>query len=411
MSCALARADGPTAREIYFQLPESQRNMTETRHLAFKAALRMNDTAWAAESLELVAKSAEKDPTRLYACVVDAMHAGDDRQAYQALAKVFEMVDSGVPQGVHLPALLRCMIRMVQRSTKEHPNDNRQLNEAVSTMATLFEVAINHTTRFPDVASMFRAEELSWFSKNSYNTALESLEKINPQVILRLCIVSGSLIERLDRDTPPAEKTSLQLRHIFCEYLAMTVLVVLARNEDDIEHSHNCYSNAMKHGEKLRGLISDQMSVQALGDHLKADLVAKHIQSVKFELEASLRLQKWEALTDLFALCWTYDDPKRWSTLADLAFSIHEELCEQKPEVLQKYQQVVLKFTQQILYNSYKPGEPIEKLAKHLRCFFHLTLTKDNGFASGCVDQIIAVAKQVKVSPAVEDRVLGCCRD
>jgi hypothetical protein len=134
-----------------------------------------------------------------------------------------------------------------------------------------------------------------------------------------------------------------------------------------------------------------------LNESIKVDLISKHIQTIKFGLEAALRLSNWEGLPDLFDLCWVYDDPKRWRTLADLAFSIHEELCNQGAEVVQRYQQTVLLFIERVVNKSWKPGEPVEKLAKHLRCLFHLVLTNENGLAAKCMDQVIGVAEQCKM--------------
>lgn len=397
MSCALAQADGTTARELYFTIPESQRNSAETRQLAFKAALRMNDPAWAAESLEAVAKHAGKDPTRLYACVLDAMQANDDKQAYQALSKVLDAYGHKMTSGVHLPALLRCMVRLIRKNLPTPEDDLSQFNESISNLASLLEITVEHTKKTTTSNKDFSADELSWFSKNSYNMAVECLDKVHPKLLHRLCLISSALIERLDRDTPPLEKTNLKLRHIFSEYLAMTAMLVLARHEDNIELAHDQYDIVTNHGQKLRELIRQQMEVKSLNENIRTDLIAKHIQTIKFGLEAALRRGTWEVLPELFDLCWMYDDPKRWRTLADLAFSIHEELCNAGGETLQTYQQTVLVFIERVVNKSWKPGEPVEKLAKHLRCFFHLTLTQDNGLAAKCMNQVIGVAEQCRM--------------
>jgi hypothetical protein len=182
-------------------------------------------------------------------------------------------------------------------------------------------------------------------------------------------------------------------------------MVVIARQEDNIEASNQYDIMVLQHGNALRDLIAQEMGVDMLREDIRTDLIAKHIQSIKFELEATLRLKQWDTLSKLFDLCWKYDDPKRWRTLADLAFSIHERLCSQGPDVIQAYQKTVLLFIERIVNKSWKPNEPVDKLAKHLRCFFHLTLTKDDGLASKCADQVIEIAGRCK---AVRSTALSC---
>jgi hypothetical protein len=357
----------------------------------------MDDGVWAAESLQLVAKQTDNDLTRLYACVLDAVDTGYTISAYQALKTLLDKFNHEKPNGVSLPALLRCMIRLIRKRMKDAKDDPMEMHDAVSTLASLFETAVEHAGRFSTTKNDFDAGELSWFSKNSYNLAIEYLDEMNPAVIHKLCVTASRLIRGLDRDTPPTEKTNLRLRHIFSEYLAMTTMIVLARGEDSIESSHECDRAVMQHGTALRDLIAEEMEVDTLHMNAKADLTAKHIQSIKFELEATLRLRKWDALSGLFDLCWKYDDPQRWQTLADLAFSIHQELCDQGPDVVEAYQSTVLLFIERIVNKSWKPNEPVQKLAKHLRCYFHLVFTKDDQMAGKCADQVIGIAEQCKM--------------
>jgi hypothetical protein len=394
--CSINRGDEATAREVYFRLPESQRNIPETRHLMHKVAMRANDPDFAAECLEMVAKEAGKDPTRLYACVLDALQSDNKQHAFQAMKKVLESYDYKAPKGLHLPALLRCMIRLVKSKMKDVADDLARVNEAVSTMCTLFEAVVEHAKRSKASEEDFNAQELGWFSKNSYNVAIEYLEHVHPSLLIRLCRICGLLIEMLDRDTPPTEKTNLRLRHIFCEYLAMSATIALARSEDSIEQSLDHYIAVAKHGKSLRQIIAEQIEIDSLSDAMKVDLINKHTQSIKFELEAALRLNKWDELSALFDQCWKYEDVKHWDTLADLAFSIHAELCEKGPEAMNTYQKTILQFIERVINKTYRPNEPIIKLAKHLRCLFHLTLAKDDSTAAHCIEQVTTIADKCK---------------
>jgi hypothetical protein len=64
--------------------------------------------------------------------------------------------------------------------------------------------------------------------------------------------------------------------------------------------------------------------------------MSKHFQIVKLELEAVLRLQKWDDLDELFDQCWKSKSLDHYETLADLVLVIHS--CIVKAELDVKYQ-------------------------------------------------------------------------
>ena len=64
-------------------------------------------TTVATDCLDSVCSGSSKDATILYACVLEAQQAGNQRQAATALQRVSEKYDYKTPRGVHLPALLR----------------------------------------------------------------------------------------------------------------------------------------------------------------------------------------------------------------------------------------------------------------------------------------------------------------
>jgi hypothetical protein len=73
-----------------------------------------------------------------------------------------------------------------------------------------------------------------------------------------------------------------------------------------------------------------------LGGSAQSDIISKHFQIVKLELEAVLKLEKWNELDDLFDQCWKYKSPDRYETLADLVLVIHA--CMTQVGVEEKYQ-------------------------------------------------------------------------
>lgn len=73
-----------------------------------------------------------------------------------------------------------------------------------------------------------------------------------------------------------------------------------------------------------------------LGGAAQADIVSKHFQIVKLELEAVLKLERWDDLDDLFDQCWKYKSPDHYETLADLVLIIHSCIAQTKAD--EKYQ-------------------------------------------------------------------------
>lgn len=110
-----------------------------TRFLMFKIAIRGDETDLAAECLNKVFAGSKKDPALLYACVMDAQTVGDKTQTLAALELVLKQNNYAAPEGVHLPALLRCMIRLVVAHMKEKTAAGEDMENAVDQLSKLFE--------------------------------------------------------------------------------------------------------------------------------------------------------------------------------------------------------------------------------------------------------------------------------
>lgn len=97
---------------------------------------------------------------------------------------------------------------------------------------------------------LFSLAELDWFSRNTYNLALKFCTSWNPEQTLRLvqsCLnVSRTSLADFHSDVAqfiglyPAAidlnvTADLSLRRLFCDFLCGSLLIVLARCEDNIE--------------------------------------------------------------------------------------------------------------------------------------------------------------------------------
>ena len=149
--------------------------------------------------------------------------------------------------------------------------------------------------------------------------------------------------------------------------------------------------------------------MHGLDESAKADIISKHLQIVKLELEAVLKLQKWDELDELFDQCWKYKSPDHYETLADLVLVIHG--CIVQAELDIKYQKSeciavsyatkvrltllteVLAVLQKIInIVSRQPESDIPKLSRWLRCLFSLSLPVDADVSLKCIEQAIHIA-------------------
>jgi hypothetical protein len=108
--CALARQDFGSAREAYGSMPDVAKNESLTRFLMFKIAIRCDEVEFASECLHVINSASTKDPTLLYACVLDCQQINNKHQALAALELVLQKLGYGASYGIHLPSLLRLTI-------------------------------------------------------------------------------------------------------------------------------------------------------------------------------------------------------------------------------------------------------------------------------------------------------------
>jgi hypothetical protein len=129
------------AREVYGSLSETAKNDPKTRFLMYKIAIRSGEVELASECLEVVHQASSKDPSLLYACVLDAQQVGDRGLAIEALQLVLEKHQFNPPSTIHLPALLRCTIRLIksQLDSKTASTVESDADMIVDQLCKLFE--------------------------------------------------------------------------------------------------------------------------------------------------------------------------------------------------------------------------------------------------------------------------------
>ena len=120
-----------------------------TRFLMYKVAIRSEDTDLAAECLRIISSSS-KDPTLLYACVLDAQQVGNRHLALAALQLVLEVEgtfdnqSTGPSCTVHMPSLLRSTISLTCAALdgSKHAEGSPEAEANVDKLCKFFEGGI-----------------------------------------------------------------------------------------------------------------------------------------------------------------------------------------------------------------------------------------------------------------------------
>lgn len=178
------------AREAFFQMPAAAQNDPPSRYLSFKLALASNDEELAMESLNVVMKATSKDPTYIYACVLEAQQSAMRHMAVVALQSILDQR----PQGIHLPSLLRCTARLLVTELRGAEKQQVDMTEAIK----VFETAVKCIDDLRRTSNW--RSEIQWWSKNTYNLTIRMCGKTSPEYLLRLLNVCVHFLEAYPND-------------------------------------------------------------------------------------------------------------------------------------------------------------------------------------------------------------------
>lgn len=382
ISLALSQNDTATAREAFFQMPESGRDAISTRYLMYRVGLSSQDEELTMSSLDKIVHKTDENATYLYACVLEAQKSGDRRHTVVVLQKVLEKFNYASPPGVYLPALLRTTALMMM---KELESDSVPVDIALTELCRIFEAAVLqekhfHTTNEERHQPEIYQQELSWFAKNSYNLGLKYCEDASPTLIVRLLQSSLELIKLLRGHDGSAASINLDEREGKCHFLIASASVVLARSEDKIQISKQHYCTVRKH-------VQAYFDIAAADN---ADAMAKGSQLLQFDLEAVLKLETWDDLDGICTKCLQHSNVEHLETFADLVLVTHDHLL--KAGVNRLHHEKVVAVMGKIINQSWRSTNGnVPKLARWLRCVFRITFDADPESSLDVLDQVVAV--------------------
>ncbi|WQF82317.1 Putative meiosis specific protein Spo22/ZIP4/TEX11 [Colletotrichum destructivum] len=397
--CALGGNDTGRARQAFHNMSEAAQNEPMTRYLMYKVALRSADRELATECLERVGTAAGNEPDFLYACVLEAQQVGDRVCAMQAMKQLVNKFEFSETSPVHLPALLRCNIRLAV-SVMESEKDAARQKAVVEEIIVLFEggedivssqpavvaykvVAAKAIQRNPndkDGNRLFTVKELDWFCQNAYNLGLKHWDSWDLERLVRLYNSCLAIAAHYPADIPSEAAGDLAFRTMFCNFVAAAALVSLARVEDIVERQLQHYLVMRRHVKAYNDALEERAG--GLNKRVKDDLTAKLTTLMVFDFEAAMALKKYDALGYIIRTAKTCRDVNALKAMGDIA--LRGRLPGQE-----------LYSTLGVIVNEIWELEKMkgDRLAKYIRCMFQAVQSLDAALGQRLMKQAIEVAR------------------
>ncbi|KAL9030876.1 MAG: hypothetical protein Q9196_001049 [Gyalolechia fulgens] len=311
--CALAKADFATCRNIHHHMSKSTVGDLSTQYLVYKVALRTKDVGLAC--LDAISAGSQSDFTLLYACVLEAQKNGNRLTVIRALSRVLDKRNYATTSDVHLATLLRFVSDDVTkflvcahaRSTtarlliEELDSPKSQEVDCIGELCKVFEaaaaVAEASQQQGPGAKDDFPIAELDWFSRNSYNLALNICTMWEAGSTLRIVQACLAFTSVYLSNGDPQQASDLALRRLFCNFLGCCLLTILARAEDSVEKQLHYYSSLRNTMSGFRAHVGEQLSRMEGG--ARTDLLRKYGCLIMFDFEAAARMGSWTCFGDL----------------------------------------------------------------------------------------------------------------
>lgn len=160
--CALAKNSLQDATSALGTLSPQSWREPMTAYLAFKVAIRVEARDLAEKCLETVAQAPDH-VDYLGACIAESQKTGDISCALSALKTLQERYEYKEPNPIHLPALFRCTIRLLNLLVERQGEDT---NGVVHDLCEVFDAG-KHLFRL----TLSRAPNNSVISRSGAGTA------------------------------------------------------------------------------------------------------------------------------------------------------------------------------------------------------------------------------------------------
>ncbi|GAW15707.1 hypothetical protein ANO14919_051260 [Xylariales sp. No.14919] len=307
--CAIEQNDLVAAGDILQAMNDATLKEPMTAYLAFKVAVKQEDADSALRYLEQVSEASSPDPQYLYACCLEAQQAQAKMITIKALQHIVLKHQLHSSGSVHLPSLLRVLIRLEVSVLYSEQETGTNKGSLVGDLCKIFKAGKPHARHAPflgltvhpaaseiekdrrdtESEKLFTIDELDWFCKNAYNLGLENATAWEARHVITIIECCLSIISSYPPNIPAQMVADTSLRGMFCNFMAATVLLALARSEDNIELRLQDYLNMRHHVQHFQKVLESRSD--SLDQTSREDLQTKLSTLLVFEFEGATCLK------------------------------------------------------------------------------------------------------------------------
>ncbi|KAK9248006.1 meiosis protein SPO22/ZIP4 like-domain-containing protein [Lipomyces tetrasporus] len=394
MLCEFSLQNYPAVRGIYSEMPAACQESPLTQYILYKTALATFDDALAQDCLKKISTSQTADVRLISACAMEAQERDNKPITLAAMKLVVQKLrnkDNASPgQDIRVPALLRCIIRLMVLSI-EKAAPNKAVDE-IDQLCQYFENAYalaKQSQAKQIIEGGFDANECEWFARNAYNTALKGCKHWPPESTLRLSDCSLKFIglyhAKIDVNDTQAMDIILWQR-ITALFLSSSAAVYMARLREHVAEQRELFQIARRHVRTFRQAsaeygqyISRKPEFNDNIERRQLDLKAKLVAMLAFDFEAAANLEIWSELPNLTEEILKLKPELRiFESLVDVLLSASSPVDE------------TLIVLQMILSATLLDQDnEIEKLSRWVRCLVTVSLPRRQEVAEQILSQVL----------------------
>ncbi|KAG6027631.1 hypothetical protein E4U41_000876 [Claviceps citrina] len=280
-----------------------------------------------------------------------------------------------------------------------HLRDSDDAKSAVDT-CSLFELAAKHAVHDAASATVnrrFTIQELDWFRRNSYNLGVLTSSEWQPLHTARIINTCLAFTTCYPADVALSQTmaTELALTALRCHFIIAASLHKQAQSDDA--------SGRLQHYQALRHHVAEYGSTLRSAERLSSDAHTQHDFHIKYttllvwDFESAIHLSQFTDLIPIVQLQKPLGNVEAYKAMGDVLL----QSSPPPPEILLS--------TLKRIINEIHALEEFDaaKLAKYLRCLFHVLVPmEDDTLALGVLDHFTQVTLESKAVMAMPETAI-----
>ncbi|TLD16873.1 uncharacterized protein PgNI_00812 [Pyricularia grisea] len=323
--CNTSLNEPEAAMSIYHSMSEHSQTDKKTSYVMFKVAIRNLDLELAVQCLEIMSSTNDSEDL-IYACVLDAQKSGENTFVIEALRKLVQVRKIRPNGPVHLPALIRCTIRFLQKLIGKNGLSVDTIKATVVHIVTIFEEAaraIERKETGADGTMLFGLRELEWFCQTAYNISVKNAQTWDPRCLVRTLDVCISVMGHFPEDAVSPVVDDLPLRRLFCHFINASALTALARSQNDLERQLLDYQAVRKNVAGFEEALGTCRERLELPETQYKELLKKLQIIIVFDFESALHLRQISELGEIIRRASVCRNGETFKAMADSLLRLH----------------------------------------------------------------------------------------